>query len=191
MSRPCTVCTDERRPGIDSLLVAGNESIRGMAKRLGFSQAALQRHAATHISASLTKAHEAQEIAQADDLLAQARQLLSDARQLQQQAQDDFDRKDALAAIAQQKGILELLGKLLGQLGPTSLHLHAHRHESHTHEPDDPEELAAAFLALLQAEPDALSEPMRRALVAELLDGATIDTTGETSENAASVEAAE
>src|SRR5579884_1837395 len=71
VSRTCTVCRHADRTAIDQALVAG-EPVRAVASRyvtLGYM--AIQRHKDEHLPATLRKAHAAEEVARADDLLAQ------------------------------------------------------------------------------------------------------------------------
>ena len=72
MPRSCTVCTHEARAEIERALVAG-EAFRHIAARFDTSTGALQRHKADHLPVKLVKAQEAEEVAQADDLLEQVR----------------------------------------------------------------------------------------------------------------------
>ncbi len=115
MPRVCTVCTHSQRAAIDAALVAG-ESFRYVAERFGTSATALFRHKAEHIPASLTKAQEVEEVAQADDLLSQVRDLQAAALRILKTAEQAGDLKIALGAIREARGNLELLAKLLGEL---------------------------------------------------------------------------
>lgn len=69
MSRHCTICDHSERDGIDKLLVEG-EPYRSIAKQFSLFEAAVYRHK-SHLNGTLTKAKEAQEMAQADNLLNQ------------------------------------------------------------------------------------------------------------------------
>jgi hypothetical protein len=62
------------------------------------------------------KAREAEEVAQADDLLEQVRHLQTHALDILERAEEAGDLRTALAAISQARGNLELLGKLAGEL---------------------------------------------------------------------------
>jgi hypothetical protein len=74
MPRVCTVCTHPSRPAIDAAL-AGGATMRDLAAIYRVSPDAMERHNAAHLPARLAQAQEAQEVAQADDLLAQVRSL--------------------------------------------------------------------------------------------------------------------
>jgi hypothetical protein len=78
MPRRCTVCDHLERPGIDEVLVSG-APYRSVAKRFGLSESAVYRHKTEHLPAHLLKAREAEEVAQADDLLNQVRNLQAHA----------------------------------------------------------------------------------------------------------------
>lgn len=116
MPRLCSVCSAKRRDEIDRALVDRTETFLALARRYRLSRPALYRHYAEHLPATMAKASEAKEEVRADDLLAQA-------RTLQQRAQQILDRNDAvddrvaLRAVRELRGILDLLGRLLGELG--------------------------------------------------------------------------
>ena len=80
------------------------------------SKDALSRHKANHLPATLVKAQEAQEVAQADDLLEEVRSLQGRALGILDKAEDAGDLRTALGAIREARGNLELLAKLLGEL---------------------------------------------------------------------------
>jgi hypothetical protein len=115
--RVCTICTHSQKETIDAALVAG-ESFRYVALRFGTSATALFRHKAEHLPASMTKAQEAKEITQADDLLGQVRELQRRTMAILDTAtaEETSDLKIALAAIREARGCLELLAKLTGEL---------------------------------------------------------------------------
>jgi hypothetical protein len=115
MPRRCTACDHPERHGIDEALVSG-APYRSVAKRFGLSESAVYRHKTEHLPAHLLKAKEAQEVAQADDLLEQVRNLQTHALDILERAEKTGDLRTALAAISQARGNLELLGKLAGEL---------------------------------------------------------------------------
>ena len=115
MPRRCTVCDHPERHGIDEALVTG-APYRSVAKRYGLSESAVYRHKTEHLPAHLLKAREAEEVAQADDLLNQVRSLQSHALDILERAEKAGDLRTALAAISQARGNLELLAKLAGEL---------------------------------------------------------------------------
>ncbi len=115
MPRRCTICTHKKREEIDSALVTG-ERFRNIAKRYAVTLAPLVRHRDDHIPAALTKAQEAAEAAQADNLLAQVCDLRDKALSVLESAENADDLRTAIAAIREARGCVELLGKLAGQL---------------------------------------------------------------------------
>src|ERR687898_2633889 len=115
MPRRCTVCEHPERHSIDETLVTG-APYRSVAKQFRLSESAVYRHKTEHLPAHLSKAREAEEVAQADDLLDQVRNLQAHALDILERAEKAGDLRTALAAISQARGNLELLGKLAGEL---------------------------------------------------------------------------
>jgi hypothetical protein len=115
MPRRCTVCDHPQKHSIDEVLVTG-APYRSVAKRFELSESSVYRHKIEHLPAHLLKAREAQEVAQADDLLEQVRDLQAHALDILERAEKAGDLRTALAAISQARGNLELLGKLAGEL---------------------------------------------------------------------------
>ena len=115
MPRRCTACDHPERHSIDEALVTG-APYRSVAKRFGLSESAVYRHKTEHLPAHLLKAREAEEVAQADDLLEQVRHLQGRALEILERAEKSGDLRTALAAISQARANLELLGKLAGEL---------------------------------------------------------------------------
>jgi hypothetical protein len=115
MPRTCTVCAAGARAEIDRALVAG-EPLRTIADRWSVSKTALIRHKAEHLPVKLAKAQEAEEVAQADDLLDQVRGLQMRTLDILEAAEESRQHRTALAAIREARSNLELLAKLLGEL---------------------------------------------------------------------------
>ncbi len=118
MGRICTVCAlpaDERQ-AIDTALIAG-EPVRAVASRyVTIGRMAVQRHKDEHLSQTLAKAHDAEEVAQADDLLQQVRQLRGKAVSLLLKAEAAGDYRTALAGIREARACLELLLEVEGEI---------------------------------------------------------------------------
>ena len=115
MPRRCTVCDHPERHSIDEALGTG-APYRSVAKRFRLSESAVYRHKTDHLPKHMVKAKEAEEVAQADDLLEQVRHLQTHALDILGRAEESGDLRTALAAISQARGNLELLGKLAGEL---------------------------------------------------------------------------
>ena len=120
MPRSCTICTHPQREAIDAALAVG-EPNRRIAAQYGLSEASVRRHKAEHLPAHLTQAQQAQDVAQADDLLAQLEALRRDAGRIGAKAERVSEFSPALLACREQARIIELLLKVAGELaeGPT------------------------------------------------------------------------
>ncbi|HKX17058.1 MAG TPA: hypothetical protein VJT33_03490 [bacterium] len=88
--------------------------MRNIAKQYGTSLGALHRHKA-HVPATIAKAHEAREVARADNLLDQVRELTDEAREILRRVRAK-DPRTALGAIREIRGNMDLLARLLGEL---------------------------------------------------------------------------
>jgi hypothetical protein len=115
MPRVCTICSHDQRLAIDQALIT-TEPIRKIAERFGTSASALTRHKNEHLPVQLVKAQEAQEAAQAGDLLADVRQLYTRALAILKTSEDAGALAVALGGIREARACLELLAKLQGQL---------------------------------------------------------------------------
>lgn len=111
----CTVCTSPDRDAIDAEIIRGG-SFRAIAEAHGLGRMSVQRHAASHLPKTLVKAHEAATVARADDLLGQVRQLQDRALGILRRAERKGDLRSASGAIREARGLIELLGKLAGEL---------------------------------------------------------------------------
>ena len=113
--RTCTVCAHEDRAELEGTLVAG-VPLRTIADRFRVSKTALVRHKEKHLPASLAKAREAEEIANADGLLEQLRSLHGRTLAILVASEDAGDLRTALGAVREARNNLELLAKLLGEI---------------------------------------------------------------------------
>lgn len=116
MPQLCTVCTHPERAAIDAALVAGEACTRLAARYSPLTRESVRRHKEKHLPEALTKATEAREVANADDLLSQVRALHSRAVAILEQAEKKKSHEVALRAIREARGCLELLAKLMGEL---------------------------------------------------------------------------
>ncbi len=115
MPQVCSICRHAEKPAINAALIA-NEPYRLIAERYGTSPAALTRHKAEHLPASLAKAEEAKETALADDLLGQVKQLRNKAISILLKAEAAGDYRTALMGIREARGCLELLAEMEGEI---------------------------------------------------------------------------
>ena len=115
MPRACTICTHADRAAIDLMLVNGTP-YRNIAERFGTSVSALTRHKSDHLPSSLARAHEAEEVAQADSLLDQIKHLQQITLRILSAAEKDGKYVAAIMAVKEARGNLELLAKMMGEL---------------------------------------------------------------------------
>jgi len=80
------------------------------------STSALDRHRSDHIPAALSKAKEAVQVANADDLLMQLGALRSKALGLLMKAEATGDYRTALAGIREARSCIEVMAKMMGEL---------------------------------------------------------------------------
>lgn len=115
MARTCTVCAHPNRETVDRALVEG-VSFPTLVAEYRVSKDALSRHRANHLPATLAKSQDAQEVAEADDLLAQVQNLQSRTLSILEAAESTSQHRTALSAIREARSNLELLAKLVGEL---------------------------------------------------------------------------
>jgi hypothetical protein len=151
--RSCTVCTQPDRAEIDEALVAGVSSAEIAGRYRTIGERAIRRHRTNHLPETLAKAHEAEEVAQADNLLAQVRDLQERALDILDEAEEGGELRTALGAIREARGNLELLAKLLGELDERPV----------VNLLVSPEwlELRAVIVTTLQPHSDALTDVLR------------------------------
>ena len=116
MPRPCSVCTHPERAAIDRALVGGEAPFALARRYSSLSEPALRRHKGDHLPATLAQAHEAGEVARADDLLGQVRGLQETTLGILKTAEEAGKLTVALGAIREARSNLELLAKLLGEI---------------------------------------------------------------------------
>ena len=113
--KTCSICSHPERAAIDAALVSG-QSLRDIASgRNGTTRSALDRHR-KHIPAALTKAKQAEEVAEATTLLSRVERLRSRCETLFDGASQAKKWAGAAAAVREMRGCLELIGKLSGEL---------------------------------------------------------------------------
>src|SRR3712207_5636594 len=116
MPQRCTVCDHPHRGEIDLALVGDRAAKRRIASQHGLTERAVRNHKANHLHQTLAKSQDAQEVAQADDLLRQMRALQAKTLSILLRADRTGDLRTALAAIREARGNLELLASLVGEL---------------------------------------------------------------------------
>jgi phage FluMu protein gp41 len=115
MPRTCSICAHAARDQIEAGLLEG-KPFRELATSFGTSSAALFRHRQTHIPDRLVKLNEIEEVSKAETLLEQLDDLKMKARQIQEKAEKEGDFKTALAGVRELARLIELVGKLTGEL---------------------------------------------------------------------------
>jgi len=115
MSRTCTVCAHTARHAIDAALVAGTPN-RRIATQHDLSEAAVRRHAAEHLPASLVTAAGEEATRQALDVLGQLKQINASSVAILAEARRAKDGDLALKAVDRIHKQIELQAKLLGDL---------------------------------------------------------------------------
>ena len=116
MPRTCTVCNHPKRAHIERALVKG-EPLRHIAARFKTSASAIVRHK-PHVSETIERAEEAQDIAHGEDILAQVRELHARTLEILAKAERKRDLRTALAAIREARGNVTLLATMVGELKP-------------------------------------------------------------------------
>jgi hypothetical protein len=157
MPRSCTICGHPDREAIDQALVEGRPN-RRIAAHHDVTERAVRNHKANHLPASLAKAQEAEEVAQADELLDQVQDLQRRTLAILEAAEETNQHRTALSAIREARSNLELLARLLGELDQ--------RPQVNVLISPEWLELRAVIVGALQAHPEAL-----RAVVGALESG--------------------
>ena len=114
MPQTCSVCIHPDRDAIDRALVTGG-TLRNIAEQYSVSSTALHRHKA-HIAPAVAKAHEADEVAEADRLLSTVHDLMQSAITTISQAEKGGDLRTKLAAIREARETAKLLLEVHGEL---------------------------------------------------------------------------
>lgn len=111
---PCTVCSHADREALDAALVAG-EAMRAIARRHGVSKDAVARHRA-HVSAALARVVAEREEAGPRSALDRVEDLYGRASKVLDAAESEGKASLSLAAVRELRSLVELLGKLTGEL---------------------------------------------------------------------------
>lgn len=112
MTGKCTICAHPKRGQIDKLLVAGKPDAE-VARKFTLGAKSVGRHRSEHLPTALAQAAQQDKDARDFDVLSEAKNLHARAMDILDEAEDD---KTKLGAIREARGVLELLGKLLGDI---------------------------------------------------------------------------
>lgn len=115
MGRICTICTHPERDAIDAALVSGT-AYSAVARQFEVGPESVRRHHDAHLSPALAAMAAEREAEVAAGLVGQVRQLVARADELYEAAVLDGKPSNALAALREMRGSLELLGKATGEL---------------------------------------------------------------------------
>lgn len=112
----CAVCRHPDRVAIDEALLRG-EPVRAIAARFGTSKSTVHDHFKNvHVSKVLAKAADAAAVADGGALLAKVQEVEGEVRRLATKAERGGDVRGALTGQRELVRILELLGRLSGEL---------------------------------------------------------------------------
>jgi hypothetical protein len=115
MPRICTICSHRDRALIDAAIVA-QTSFRDIAGQFRIAKSALHRHRNDHLPRTLIKAKEAEEVLNASSLIKRLQGYQAKVDRILSLAQKEGDLRVACTAIGQARGIIELIGKLIGEV---------------------------------------------------------------------------
>jgi hypothetical protein len=125
MTRPCSICTHKNAQEINAEL-AIETPYREITDKFSVSKSALNRHR-QHLPARLIEAAQRLKVEEAaavttgdPDVLSQVKDLNTRATRLLNECETDKDRKHEIAAMREARGLLDLQGRLMGQIGPST-----------------------------------------------------------------------
>jgi hypothetical protein len=110
--RACSICSHEHRDAMEDAFIAG-QAKRRIASQHGVSERAVRYHMREHLPALLALARDAERAARADSLLDRMEALQSQTLAILDAPED---QRTALAAIAQARRNLELIGEVSREL---------------------------------------------------------------------------
>jgi hypothetical protein len=110
--RTCSICSHEHRDAMEDAFIVG-QAKRRIASQHGVSERAVRYHMREHLPALLALARDAERAARADSLLDRIEYLQSQTLVILDAPED---QRTALAAIAQARRNLELIGEVTKEL---------------------------------------------------------------------------
>jgi hypothetical protein len=110
--RTCSICSHEHRDAMEDAFIAG-QAKRRIASQHGVTERAVRYHMREHLPALLALARDAERAARADSLLDRMEALQSQTLAILDAPED---QRTALAAIAQARRNLELIGEVTREL---------------------------------------------------------------------------
>jgi hypothetical protein len=113
--RACSICSHEHRDAMEDAFIVG-QAKRRIASQHGVSERAVRYHMREHLPALLALARDAERAARADTLLDRMEALQSQTLAILDAPED---QRTALAAIAQARRNLELIGEIAKELDRT------------------------------------------------------------------------
>ena len=116
MPRTCSICGHEHRDAMEDAFIAG-QAKRRIASQHGVTERAVRYHMREHLPALLALARDAERAARADSLLDRLEALQSQTLAILDASED---QRTALAAIAQARRNLELVGEITKELDRTA-----------------------------------------------------------------------
>jgi hypothetical protein len=119
MPRACSICGHEHRDAMEDAFIAG-QAKRRIASQHGVSERAVRYHMREHLPALLALARDAERAARADTLLDRLEALQSQTLAILDAPED---QRTALAAIAQARRNLELIGEVTKELDRGTINL--------------------------------------------------------------------
>jgi hypothetical protein len=115
MPRTCTVCAHDDRDAINAEIVEATPK-RRIASRFDVSEAAVRRHAKSHLPQTLLHATEIIEATKADTLLDRLKNLRETALRLLGLAEETGDLKAAASFVREARTTMVMQGMLLGEV---------------------------------------------------------------------------
>jgi hypothetical protein len=153
MPRRCSICQHDRRQEIDEAIVAG-ESYSALSRKYAVSRDSVRRHRENgHVDRKLIKAKEARETIEAGTLFDRVRNLHDRALRILEKAEKSEQLRAATSAIREVRGILELEGRLRGELEQFSINIHL-----------NPQwvQIRNIIVSVLEKHPESLNEVLYR-----------------------------